>query len=70
MSDFSQNETLQELSLFRNQIGDAGAASIGDALAYVQLKYATESFHFLFYAFSIQFGHASASYKVDFWIDN
>jgi hypothetical protein len=32
----SQNKTLQTLQLSRNQIGDAGAASIGAALAYVQ----------------------------------
>jgi hypothetical protein len=30
-----QNKTLQNLWLFDNQIGDAGAASIGGALAYV-----------------------------------
>ena len=30
----SQNETLQTLSLAGNDIGDVGAASIGDALTY------------------------------------
>ncbi len=34
----SQNKTLQTLGLNRNQIGDAGAASIGNALAYVQSR--------------------------------
>ena len=33
----SQNKTLQILGLSDNKIGDAGAASIGDALAYVTL---------------------------------
>ncbi len=33
----SQNNTLTELSLSENQIGIAGAASIGGALAYVTL---------------------------------
>jgi hypothetical protein len=33
----SQNKTLQFLYLDHNQIGDAGAASIGGALAYVTL---------------------------------
>ena len=34
---YSQNNTLQTLRLQNNQIGDAGAASIGVALAYVTL---------------------------------
>ena len=34
----SQNNTLTELYLSYNQIGDAGAASIGGALAYVTLS--------------------------------
>ena len=35
----SQNKTLQALGLTGNTIGDAGAASIGDALAYVQSRH-------------------------------
>ncbi len=35
----SQNNTLTELWLVGNQIGDVGAASIGDALAYVQSRH-------------------------------
>jgi hypothetical protein len=34
----SQNNTLKKLYLRSNQIGDAGAASIGGALAYVTLS--------------------------------
>jgi hypothetical protein len=34
----SQNNTLTVLGLGSNQIGDAGAASIGGALAYVALS--------------------------------
>jgi hypothetical protein len=35
----SQNHTLTELNLSENQIGDAGATSIGGALAYVTLSF-------------------------------
>ena len=38
---YSHNTSLTEMLLRDNQIGDAGAASIGDALAYVQTRYPT-----------------------------
>jgi hypothetical protein len=37
--NYSQNNTLQDLNLTLNNIGDAGAASLGDALAYVQSRH-------------------------------
>ena len=43
----STNKTLQTLTLYNNQIGDAGAASIGDALMYVQSRH-PKFFHFRF----------------------
>jgi hypothetical protein len=48
----SQNKTLQTLILSKNQIGDAGAVSIGGALAYVLLRHPKLSFcvvYILFY---------------------
>ena len=44
---YSTNKTLQKLYLYHNQIGDAGAASIGDALMYVQSRH-PKFFHFRF----------------------
>ena len=38
----SQNTSLTELRLGYNQIGDAGAASMGDALAYVTIYLVNE----------------------------
>ena len=52
-----QNKTLQLLNLDENQIGDAGAVSIGDALAYVQLRLLT--FFPEFYTFCAQIWHAT-----------
>jgi hypothetical protein len=43
---YSQNNTLQELWLSGNMIGDVGAASIGDALTYVQSHHPQFHFHF------------------------
>jgi hypothetical protein len=52
---YSQNKTLQALILSSNQIGDAGAASIGGALAYVQTRHPTV--YDSVYSFCVQLGH-------------
>jgi hypothetical protein len=44
----SKNQQLHTLALPANQIGDAGAASIGDALAYVQSRHTTFSILILY----------------------
>ncbi len=56
----SQNKTLQTLLLYNNQIGAAGAASIGDALAYVTLS----PLHELSFKKTFPWRHPI------FWIDN
>jgi hypothetical protein len=48
----STNKTLQTLSLSGNQIGDAGAGSIGGALTYVQSRH-PKMFNFGFYTFGM-----------------
>ncbi len=54
----SQNKSLQVLVLDQNKIGDAGAASISDALAYVQYNHATQNFWF--YSLCMQIWHATS----------